>query len=88
MKNSSEEKVVVNEAQKISVLNYINTHKEFLFGKKKCGVSKINQTQARFQFIDWCKKEEIPYLTWKKFETQYNQWKSYAAKNQRQRKNT
>ena len=83
----NKEKVVLSEPQKISALNYINTHKEFLFGKAKCGVQKINQTQSRHKFLDWCEKEKIPYKTWKKFETQSNQWKCSAAKNQRQRKN-
>ena len=87
-KKTYEEKVILSEAQKVKVLNYINTHREFVFGKQKYGVSKINQTQARHQFLEWCEKEKIPYKTWKKFETQYNQWRSTAKKNQTQQNKT
>ena len=87
MKVPYQEKVILSETQKVGVLNYINTHKEFLFGKKRCGVARIDQTKARNQFLVWCKNENVPYTTWKKFETQYNQWRSTAAKNQTARKN-
>ena len=56
-----DEKVQLSTNQRLKVLHYINTHKEYLFGNKKKGVARKACLAARQSFVDWCKAEEIPY---------------------------
>ena len=42
---------------KLSVLHYVQTHQEFLFGKKCKGIERKHVMAARKAFLEWCKVE-------------------------------
>ena len=47
--------ITLSPNQRLQVLNYVNTHKEFIFGKQYKGVSRQTQNAARESFLEWCK---------------------------------
>ena len=47
--------ITLSPDQRLQVLNYVNTHKEFIFGKLFKGVSRETQKAARLSFLEWCK---------------------------------
>ena len=56
-----DEIIRLSENQRLKVLHYICTHKEYLFGNKKKGVERKRVLAAQASFVEWCKAEKIPY---------------------------
>ena len=54
-KKPQSEAITLTPNQRLQVLNYVNTHKEFIFGKQYKGVSRQTQNAARESFLEWCK---------------------------------
>ena len=83
--NSAKAVVFLTIPQREDVLAKIGAERDFLFGKLKYGVTRQKRDEYRESFFKWCDLKGIPYQTWKKVETHYNQWKSTFNKNQRER---
>ena len=69
-------RIFLSNSQRVEVLTKICAERDFLFGKLKYGITRQKRDECRERFIKWCHLRGIPYQTWKKVETQYNQWKS------------
>ena len=83
--NSAKAVFFLTIPQREEVLAKIGAERDFLFGKLKYGVTRQKRDEYRENFFKWCDLKGIPYQTWKKVETHYNQWKSTFNKNQRER---
>ena len=83
--NSDKAIIFLTIPQREDVLAKIGAERDILFGKLKNGVSRQKRDECRESFFKWCDHKGIPYQTWKKVETHYNQWKSTFNKNQRER---
>ena len=51
------EPLTLSTDHKLSVLHYVQTHQEFLFGKKCKGIERKHVMAARTAFLEWCKVE-------------------------------